>query len=75
MKVETSTLTDQIQTDIVFLKIDVEGHEMAVLLGMEGFLQAHTVDFIMMEHNPPRGSWAKGGPCLGGLLASTRKEF
>eukprot|EP00668_Euglena_longa_P016559 GGOE01020832.1.p4 GENE.GGOE01020832.1~~GGOE01020832.1.p4 ORF type:complete len:110 (-),score=34.42 GGOE01020832.1:40-369(-) len=25
---------------------------MAVLQGMENFLKAHTVEFIMMEHNP-----------------------
>ena len=53
INVETSTLDELAKkltiSDIYFLKIDVEGNELAVLKGAESLLEKENIDFIQIE--------------------------
>ena len=44
-------LDEQIHEDILYLKVDVEGHEPAAFRGMERLLDHHVVHVIVWEHS------------------------
>jgi hypothetical protein len=62
--VETRRIDDYDLADVGFIKIDVEGHELAVLAGAENTLMRHTPNLLIEcndEHQPNAvsrlGSW------------------
>ena len=64
IEVETRRIDDYDLTDVGFIKIDVEGHELAVLEGAEATLARHTPNLLIEcneEHQPDAvqrlGTW------------------
>ncbi len=54
LQVETVALDALLgDRNVALLKIDVEGHEFAALTGMQGALEAHTVQHIVFEEQRP----------------------
>jgi len=65
IQVRTTTLSHYCRqahvTEIRFLKLDVEGAELAVLWGAEGLLVQHKIDFIQFEYG---GTYLDSGSTL-----------
>ena len=49
--VQAVRLDEQIHEDVLYLKVDVEGHEPAAFRGMERLLDNHVVHVIVWEHS------------------------
>ena len=67
IEVETRRIDDYDLPDVGFIKIDVEGHELAVLAGAEATLVRHTPNLLIEcneEHQPDAvtrlGAWLEG---------------
>ena len=50
--VESVRVDDIIDEPVLYLKMDIEGHEPAGFRGLQRLLRRHQVDFILWEHSP-----------------------
>jgi FkbM family methyltransferase len=71
LSVPTVRIDDEVSEPIRFVKIDVQGGEMAVLNGMAGLLDRQAVDILSVEYDgtdssPARHLFERGFACLDG---------
>jgi len=50
--IESIRVDDVVREDVLYLKMDIEGHEPEGFRGLSELLRRHQVDFILWEHTP-----------------------